>query len=561
MPQPLALKTGATAASAGNGSTTRRPPGRWRRRIGTVSVFAILTAVMTWPQALVISTHAVSHHDVLFNLWRLRWVAHALAAAPLGLFDGNVFYPEPLALTLSDAMLVEGLIAAPLFWIGLPPVLVHNLMLLGAIVASGVGIYVLAEHLSGSRAGALAAGIVFAFAPYRFEHYMHMELQWAVWTPWAFWALQRTLETASWRYGVLTGAFVAVQLLSSIYYGVFLAVLLPVVGAVQLLARVRREVLALLQRLAIGAAVAAAIAALYAVPYSRTSSRVGDRSAVEVTAYSAKPKDYLTATSSNLLYGSRAAGLPERRLFPGVVAPLLALVGLLLVTPRPAGIAYLIGGALAFELSLGMYGLAYPVLFEHGGPFQALRAPARASIFCLVCLAVLTAQGMAALLDSLPTVLRRAAAVIVPAVLVLEYWVAPLGLVAYANRPPLLYEWLAGQPDGVVAEFPMPRTSSLPGRDPVYSYMSTFHWKPLVNGYSGYYPRSYLQRLDALAQFPDARAIERLRSSRVRYVVVHADAYSSVELERIVAALTASGAETLGQFDDGVSHAVVFRMR
>ena len=40
----------------------------------------------------------------------------------------------------------------------------------------------------------MIAGIVFAFVPYRFEHYMHMELQWTMWMPWAFWALHRTLR-------------------------------------------------------------------------------------------------------------------------------------------------------------------------------------------------------------------------------------------------------------------------------------------------------------------------------------------------------------------------------
>ena len=185
-------------------------------------LFTALTAIMTWPQPLVMSTHAVSHHDVLFNLWRLRWIAHALATSPRRLFDGNIFYPERNALTLSDAMLFEGILAAPLFWLGLPPMLVHNLLLLGALVASAWGMFVLAEHLSGSRAAGVAAAIVFAFAPYRFEHYMHMELQWAMWIPWAFWALQRTIETGAVKFGVLTGIFTSLQVLSSIYYGMFL---------------------------------------------------------------------------------------------------------------------------------------------------------------------------------------------------------------------------------------------------------------------------------------------------------------------------------------------------
>ncbi len=62
---------------------------------------------------------------------------------------------------------------------------------------SAAGIAVLARSLTGSLTAGVTAGIVFAFAPYRFEHYMHMELQWTVWIPWTFWALHRTLEPAS----------------------------------------------------------------------------------------------------------------------------------------------------------------------------------------------------------------------------------------------------------------------------------------------------------------------------------------------------------------------------
>ena len=354
---------------------------RWTKRAGPTALFVALTALMTWPQVRVLGTHAADHHDVFFNLWRLRWIAHALASSPGQLFDGNVFYPSRLVLAFSDAMLVQGVLAAPLFWLGLPPVLVHNLMLLGAIVASGVGMFVLAKHLSGSSAGAVVAGIVYSFAPYRFEHYMHMELQWAVWLPWAFWALQRTIETGAAKYGALTGVFAALQLLSSMYYAAFLALLLPAVAVLQLIPHNRRDALAILRGLVIGAMIAGGASAMYATPYSRTSVRVGVRSETDVMTFSAKPKDYLAATSSNLFYGERSRGRPERRLFPGILAPLLALFGLLLRTPSPATMAYLVCGVIAFELSLGMYGHLYPFLYDHVDPFQSMRAPARASIF------------------------------------------------------------------------------------------------------------------------------------------------------------------------------------
>ena len=121
-------------------------------------------------------------------MWRMEWVRHALLTSPRDLFNGNQFSPERGVLAYSDAMMVESLIALPLLSAGLPPMLVHNLLLLGVIAASGIGMFVLARHLWGNTHAAIVAGLIFAFAPYRFSHFMHMELQWAVWMPWAFWA-------------------------------------------------------------------------------------------------------------------------------------------------------------------------------------------------------------------------------------------------------------------------------------------------------------------------------------------------------------------------------------
>ena len=78
-----------------------------------IGLFALLTVLMTWPQARVIRTEATPHQDVYFNMWRVEWFAHALATDPSRLFDANIFYPEPDTLALSDAMVIEGTMAAP----------------------------------------------------------------------------------------------------------------------------------------------------------------------------------------------------------------------------------------------------------------------------------------------------------------------------------------------------------------------------------------------------------------------------------------------------------------
>src|SRR5262249_2748189 len=149
--------------------------------------------------------------DAMFSIWRISWIAHALAHAPAHLLDGNIFYPAGRTLTFSDATLLEGLLAAPLLWGRVSPTITYNLLLLGGIAGSGFAMFVLARRLVGSDGPALVAAAIFAMTPYRIEHFMHLELQWAMWIPLTFWALHLAIEEPSPRAGVLAGVFLALQ--------------------------------------------------------------------------------------------------------------------------------------------------------------------------------------------------------------------------------------------------------------------------------------------------------------------------------------------------------------
>lgn len=527
-----------------------------------VAAFAVLVIAMTWPQALHLSSYAAQHQDIYFNMWRLAWFAHALATSPARLFDANIFYPEPRALALSDAMIVEGAAAAPLLWAGLNPVLVHNILLLGAIALSGAAMYALVRYLTGSRGAGLLAGIVFGFAPYRVDHIAHMELQWTMWMPLAFLALHRTLDTGRLKYGVAAGACLALQMLSSIYYGIFLATLIALAGLL-LLPRDRQAAFGRAARaLAAGAVLAIAVSALYAVPYLRAHEKVGDRAIEDVAAFSATPASYLVATPGNWLYGGLAPARDraERRLFPGATAVVLAIAGLLLVIPSRRAIVYLLLLVAAFETSLGVDSYGYTFLYEHVPVYRGLRAAARLGIFVLMFLGVLVGFGYRAIAAGRSRRVRAAAVAALAAMLLAEYR-ATVVLVAYPAEAPPVYRMLARQPRGVVAEFPVPSVDALPGRDPEYTYMSTFHWFPLVNGYSGVYPPSYLSRLERLRHFPDETSLTQLRRDGVRYVVVHQGSSSVSEFSALRLRLAAYGMAELGTFDDAEGTAVLYQFR
>jgi hypothetical protein len=526
-------------------------------------LFVVLTLGMTWPHVLSLSTHAHGHYDTYFNMWRVGWIAHALATNPSHVLDGNIFFPERRTLTYSDAMLIEGVVGAVPLWIGLPPVLVNNLLILGAIVASAAGMFVLARHLTGSASAGIVAGIVFAFVPYRFDHYMHLELQWTIWMPWALWALHRTFETQSWKYGAAAGLFMGLQMLSSIYYGVFLAVLLGVIAVLLLLPHLREPrtlVTTTLPPLLLAPLVALAICAPYASPYMATQKEVKGREEAEIRNFSAVPASYLHVTPLNVR--GKGTGRPERRLFPGLIITILAIAGLFRREDSPIPVAYLIALAIAFEISLGLSGYIYTFLYEHVSAFRGFRALARLGIFVTFFLALLGAYGYAELLSGRRKVTRGIALAIVVVLLLGEYRVRGLPLAEYPNTPPPLYAWLAQQPRGVVAELPMPRLEFWPGDDPRLTYLSTFHWKPIVNGYSGYMPQSYANRLLVTRNFPNDEALAWLRHDRVRYLVVHLYRYHPEDATLILHFLTdRHHLPELGRFSDGEGDAVVFALR
>jgi hypothetical protein len=280
--------------------------------------------------------------------------------------------------------------------------------------------------------------------------------------------------------------------------------------------------------------------------------------------FSARPSSYRAATTTNYLYGERSAriGRPERRLFPGVLPLLFAVVGLLLYPISREAIMYLIALAIAFEISFGLKGYTFSFLYQHVPAFDGLRAPARAGIFVIFFLAVLAAYGQAALERAAGSRTRRVLATIIPVLLLFEYWVAPLPLIAYPTAAPPLYVWLAQQPSGIVAELPMPQPDVFAGDEARFEYMSTFHWMPLVNGYSGYYPPSYTNRLDRLRSMPNEGALDSLVADGVRYLIVHTSLYRGQGAADVIAALGGHPRfRELGRFDDGLGQAVVFTVR
>ncbi|HME43051.1 MAG TPA: hypothetical protein VKF36_08205 [Syntrophorhabdales bacterium] len=175
----------------------------------------------------------------------------------------------------------------------------------------------------------------------------------------------------------------------------------------------------------------------------------------------------------------------------------------------------------------------YLLLYKYFPGFDGLRVPARMAIIVALCVSVLAAYGIAGLRGPLRRTLLPIFAALV---ILIEFASMPMRLTPVPLRSdiPEVYRWLNSQEGKkAIIEMPMAEIFSL-DKEAKRIYFSIYHWKSLVNGYSGYVPPYYLSLIrDMNDGFPFPSSVRRLRELGVDYVILHSDEYDAEKLTRI----------------------------
>ncbi len=493
---------------------------RARPRLAAFLLFAALAVVHTWPLAAAPGRLSRNDNaDTTLNEWTLAWIAHQLPRDPAHLFDANIFYPERDTLAYSELLLPPALAGAPLAWLGASPVLVYNVLLIAGLAFSGWAGCLLVWRWTGDLAAGTIAGTILAFNAHTLTRLPQLQALHVEFIPLALLAFDALLARPSRRHAVWLGVWIALQGTTSYYGFVFLLTALAA-GA---LVRAREWTGPAFRRAAAGVGLAAALAAVLLTPFLLPYIGTGQvRPLEEVARYSASWGDYLASPArvhfavwSARWFGGSAA------LFPGVVALALALLAIVWGIPfrdRRARMALAFGVA-GVALSFGPGLPGYRLLYRIAPPLWGIRNAARFGFLATIAAAILGGFAVARLRE------RHRGARWLPAVTVLILALANLDAfsapIDYAPTAPVapIFARLR-QSDAVVAEFPFyPPDRVFHNAD--YMLDSTAHWRPMLNGYSGLTPRSYVAHYDALRGFPDGRAIAALRAAGVTHVFVH----------------------------------------
>jgi hypothetical protein len=552
------------AASPGRRLAWAPSPAFTRLEILCVLAAGVLLAVLTsWPLVLHLPSRiAPDLGDPVRTAWEIAWVGHAMLHNPLHLFDANAFYPHPNSLAFSDSLLGYG--PAGFFGSGTVAALVrYNLLFLLAWSLCFIGAYLLARELGLGRIGGAAAGLAFAYAPYRVTEAGHLHVISSGGLPLALFLLLRGYRRSS-RPLVLAGWLVSAwQVSLGFTLGLqycYLLLVLAVLLAVQWwrghglersgeAAEAAREAEAgrgkpdrgaliprrLLAVTCIGIAVLGIVTIYQARPYLKVSHDypTAKRTLKEVKTYSAGPAALLAASSENRVWGGATAGMRakvhsknESVLFPGGLILLLALIGLAATRGSPyarglrLGLAAGIVVVSILALGFGLTGAGYPyrLMYDYAPGWNGVRVPGRVFTLATLFYAMLAGAGVQLLTRRLAPWAGRHSLQTLPALVGALLLIGILGEGAGHLAHPVV-----PQPARAEVGLPGPLLD-LPtdgAADRLWQYFSTDGFYKIPVGNSTFDFPAVDDLRGGMSGFPDRASIEKLRFYGIRTVVLH----------------------------------------
>lgn len=532
---------------------------KWIVKIVAASVFFFaMTTVKTYPLIFHSMTHVSSDPgDPLLNTWIMAWNFHALTTDPWKLFNANILYPAENTLAFSEHLMGVMPVFAPAYALTENPIFAYNVVFFLSFMLSGVTIFLLIHYWTNNFWASLISGFLFAFAPIRFGQLGHLQLLNFYWTPLVFLFLEKFLRSRQWRDMFWFAIFYWFQVLCSVYLGWFTTIAIALYVLYYMFSINRKDLFSrsMVPRYVTFATLSLLILLPLHLPYYEVKQQWGYvRPLKECISFSADLfLSYLSAPPSMpdlylsmFQFAKSNFGNQEKSLFPGFVLPLLVAFGSISEsrflpsdkTIQMKRIFWLILIS-SFILSLGPYlvildrnthiPLPYLLLYYGVPGFKAMRVPARFGFMVMLAASALAALGFlraCTFLNAGPG-FRRLQSPACQAILglfclgllILELGFKPLPLVRIqtGHEVPEVYRWLAAkQLNGPIAELPFGMWE-----DYRYTYFSTYHWLPIVNGSTGFAPPTYSQIASELKALPSRKAVEFLGAIGVKGLIVH----------------------------------------
>lgn len=539
------------------------------RHLLRLAAYGLVVLWLTWPLAYdagsrLPNTHVACTFDTLFVAWALSHESKTLVTDPMQLAEAPIYHPTENALFYGDGGFGALPLYMPVFLLTGNPALAVNFTLLAGIALTAFALHAVVHRWTGSEAAGFVAAWTFLMNGWTLWHFVPSAPIYAVLVFFPFIIFLAAKPRLRVGEVVRLALMVVAQSLASLVY-IGGAVIGPVLGLgiVKLLRPFSRKVG--LQLLLV-----VALALLFLIPFAMHywAVRAANPSLAQQTIWAA-------VIPVRLPWGLLGRMAPTAVPFGSLAIIVVGAASLLALgsAARPASLksawlhsAYWAAvGTLISITPVASVLNRWSITMPHGYLLQWLpayqvgffREPRRLGVAGLMGLALLSGlavdeclRRLAERSPSRPRRSRLIAAVLVVALAGEMFWEYRVGstddprwrmpkpasyptqeaitpsprLVAALQRAggPLLELPLATKPFKL---WPVPHARAM--------YRQIFHGVELVNGYSGYWPEGFQERMDVARRLPDAPALDRLvRETGVRTILVHTDELADDERRR-----------------------------
>lgn len=481
----------------------------------------------------------------LFNAWTIGWNADQLQRGFGDYWNAPIFHPSRAAFAYSEPQPAT-LLMAPVVWASGSVITAYKCWLVLSVALNGVFAGLLLRRLGYRPVLQVAGGTAVQLLPIVWQRIDVSQLV-PLWGILWFWScLMRLNQQATARRGVETGVAFASCFALCVHHALFLSLLAPF-GALLLVRRLREA--AFLQTTAIAVVTAAALVLPIVVPIARAADNQNfARKEKLVRNLSAHPTHYLASPDSALIRVSRFDAKPSRQFCAGWVRMAFAALGVvagLWRSGRRWWIAFAtLTGVVAFAWSQGpalsLFGWQpWSFLMDHVPGVDQVRSVYRFAYFVQLAIVLLAVEGLAALTSFCVWLSRNrqsawqgqllVAAMLLPAAVLVAAEVLPQsggrgGIPEVGQH----HTWTAFVRKNAAADRPIV-CLPMSGGSAVANYDITTRWMcyglehrvPMLNGYSGFFPPSYIAlRQQVTQQFPSVDVIREFVRRDVQMIVV-----------------------------------------
>jgi hypothetical protein len=167
----------------------------------------------------------------------------------------------------------------------------------------------------------------------------------------------------------------------------------------------------------------------------------------------------------------------------------------------------------------------YAILYKWVPGFRNVRVPSRFAALMMLGFCLMSALGALGIIARRRTPIGKnwVAGALATAIIV-EYLSVPLPLVSVpvGGKIPEIYGAVSKlPPNAALVEIPMPVRDSEESEEAPAVYYSLYHWRNIVNGYSGYTPPGYRVVREAMQGFPSDDTLNLLADLDVGFVLLH----------------------------------------